>query len=190
MNRKWILAIVIMFVSVIGICFAVGTTRLSGKAGPEINLNTYLAGDLAELGLPIKVDNESWEYGTGANAVNIIYADTVTLTDGNNVTIDLYASGSYLDIFNRALTMTALKVLYIKNNSADATLEVGGGESYDLLIIADTNDIINVAPGATFLYTNPSAAGIVTTTNKNLKLVHNGTGDDDMDIDVIAMGLD
>lgn len=172
------------------IVWAVGTTRISGQAGPAINLNAYLAGDLSELNVPVKVDNENWEYGTSANAVNVIYADTITLADDANNTLDLYASGSLLDVFNRALTMSAIKLLYIKNNSTDATLRVFGNAANDIGICANTSDKVYIKPGGKFIWTFPSAAGLVITTNKNLFIDHDGTGSSTMAVDVIAMGLD
>jgi len=168
----------------------VGSTRIAAQAGPVIDIAAYLAGDLAETKVPVLVNNLGWTYGTSANQFEIVYADTVTLADGANTTVDLYASGSYLDVFGQALTMEALKLLYIKNNSSDATLLVGGGASVDLLIFADTSDIIKIPPGGTFLWTDPSAAGIDLTTNKNLYIEHDGTGSSSMNVDIIALGLD
>ena len=168
----------------------VGTTRLSGSAGASINLTHYLAGDLSEEQERILVSAGSWTYGTGANQVNVVYADMTQLADGGNTTLDLYASGSLLDVFNRALTMEALKFLYIKNNSSDATLIIGGGASNDLDIFADTSDKLYIKPGGIFIWIDPSAAGLDITTNKNLKIEHDGTGSSTMDVDVIAMGLD
>jgi hypothetical protein len=169
---------------------SIGTTRIAGRAGNFVDLQAYLAGDLGELKFPIIINPQDWTYGTGANQVNIIFQKKVTLADAANTTLDLYASGSLLDVFNRALTMSALKLLYIKNNSTDATLKVFGGASNDIGILAATNDILNIPPGGTFLFINPSAAGLVISTNKNLKLEHDGTGSSTMDVDVIAMGLD
>lgn len=169
----------------------VGSNRLAGHAGPQIEIKAFLAGDLSENQVPVLVNNVGWTYGTGAGAVNVIYADTITLADGANTTLDLYASETLLDIFNRALTMTALKFLYIKNNSADATLLVGGGVANDIGIWADTSDITKIPPGGdAILWNDPSAAGLDITTNKNLKLEHDGIGSSSMDVDVIAMGLD
>jgi hypothetical protein len=165
-------------------------TRITGTAGARIDIRAFLAGDLAETQAPVLVDNFGWTYGTGSNQVQVIYADTVNLADGANTTIDLYASGSYLDVYNQALTITALKFLYIKNNSSDATLLLFGGASNDLDIIADTSDKVKVKPGGVFLWVDPSAAGLDITTNMNLKIEHDGTGSSSMDVDIIAMGLD
>ena len=170
---------------------SVGITRIMGKAGSAVDLIHFLSSDLTELKAPLVKAAKNWTYGTGAGAVNVIYADTTTLADGANTTLDLYASGSLLDVFNRALTIEALKYLRIENKSADATLLVGGGASFDLDIWAATSDIHKIPPGGdAILWNDPSAAGLDITTNKNLKIEHDGTGTSTMDIDVIAMGLD
>jgi len=171
---------------------SVGNTRIGGKAGAVLDINAYLAGDLAELKAPVIVNNIDWSYGTGAGQVNVIYQDKVTIADGENDTLDLYASGAgeLLDVFNRALTMEALKFLYIKNNSADASLLVFGGDSVDIGILGGATEQLTIPPGGHLLWVDPSAAGLDLTTNKNLYLEHDGTGTSSMDVDVIAMGLD
>ena len=169
---------------------SVGSTRLVAQAGPVIDIAAYLAGDLAETKVPVLISNVGWIYGTGANCANIVYADKVTLTDGGNDTINLKDSGTLLDVFGRVLTLTALKLLYIKNNSTDATLLVGGGVSLDLILFADTSDIVKIKPGGSMIWVDPSAAGIDVTTNKNLYIAHDGTGSSTMVVDIVAMGLD
>ena len=169
----------------------VGVTRLNGNAGATMDITAFLAGDLAEARVPAIINPFAWSYGTGANAVNVVYADSITLTDGSNTTLDLFASGALLDVFGRALTMEAIKFLYIKNTSADSGLLVGGNSAFDLLIFAATSDIVYVPTGGVFLWSCPSAAGIVTSVNKNLYLADDGTGAaGNKVIQVIAMGLD
>ena len=169
----------------------VGIDGLSGNAGCVLDLRGTLAGDLAEQQVPVIVNTFGWSFGTGVNAFNIVYADTTTLTDGSNTTLDLFASGSLLDIFGRALTLAAIKLLYVKNNSTDSALLMGGGVATDLDIWAATSDITIVQPGGIFLWIDPSASGVVTSTNKNLKLEDDGAGAvGNKLIDVIALGLD
>jgi len=169
----------------------VGTTTLYGSAGPSIDIKAFLAGDLTETSAPVLANNLGWLYGTSANSVNIIYADSITLADGGNTTLDLFASGTLLDVFGRALTMSAIKFLYVKNNSTDSVLRIGGGASNDLDIFLATSDILLLKAGGIFVWADPSAAGTSTAVNKNLKLLDDGTGAvGDKIIDVIAMGLD
>ena len=56
---------------------SIGVTRIAAQAGAVIDLKAYLAGELAELHAPVVINNIGWSYGTGANAVNIIYQDKV-----------------------------------------------------------------------------------------------------------------
>jgi len=192
-TKKQIVVMTVVITAVFllpAIIWAVGTTRTSGSAGPGIDLRAYKSGGLVEIGVPIAVDNFSWTYGTSANAANVIYADTVTIADDANDTLDLYASGTLYDVFNSALTMESLKFLYLKNNSSDATLRAFGNESSDIAICAEPNDVVYVKPGGVFLWVYPGAGGLDITTNKNLFLDHDGTGTSSMAIDVIAMGND
>jgi hypothetical protein len=171
----------------------VGTTRINGNAGVSVNLTAFLAGDLSEIRVPAIANSMGWSYGTGAGAVDVIYADTHTLTLGSTITIDLLAGtpGTLLDIFGRALTLDALKFLYIKNTSVDSGLWIGGQGADDLLLFKAPGDIIYVPPGGFFAWADPSAAGIDTTTQTDLKLEDDSGGvAGDRYIEVIAMGLD
>lgn len=173
---------------------SVGTTRIIGKAGPIIDLAMFLATDLSELQGSLKIEAPKWVYGTGEGAVDVIYAETITLDDAGAKTLDLYASSGVdllLDIFQQALTMKALKFLYLKNNSADATLLVLGTETTAIPICVDPVDVIKIPPkGSSVLWNDPSAAGLVISVNKDLLLTHGGQGEDSMDVDIVAMGLD
>lgn len=169
----------------------IGNTRLNGNAGPMIDLKHFLAGDLAETCVPVLVGNFGWTYGTSANQYQICYADTTILADGANTTLDLFASGTLLDVFGRALTLAAIKLLYVKNNSADSSLLVGGGVANDLDLWSDTSDQMIIPAGGIMMWIDPSAAGVVTTVNKNLYLEDDGAGAaGNKNIDVIALGLD
>ena len=171
---------------------AIGTTRLNGNAGVSINITAFLAGDLSEIRVPALVNNFGWLYGVEANQVDVVYADTITLTLGSTVTLDLYAgTPGLLDVHGRALTMEAIKFLYIKNTSTDSGLLIGGGGGDDLLIFVNTTDILYLPPGGVFLWYDPSAAGVVTTLKTDLKLMDDSAGVvGDRLIEVFAMGLD
>ncbi|MCK5601961.1 hypothetical protein KAR91_08835 [Candidatus Pacearchaeota archaeon] len=136
------------------------------------------------------IAKQKWTFGVGANQCNLLYHDTITLASGANTTLDLFASGSLVDAFGNALTMAAIKFLFVRNNSPDSTLNVFGGVSLDLLIAQATSDIVDVPAGGFFMWTGPTAAGIVTSTNKNLYLSDDGAGAVSITVDVVAMGLD
>ena len=159
----------------------VGNTRISGNAGAATDLRAFLEGDLTEIAAPVLLNNMGWSYGTGANAVNVVYAATVTM--------DINA-GAYLDVFERLLSLEAVKLIYIKNNSTEAILEILGSGALALGICKVNTDVIVIQPGGTFMWTDPSAAGLDSSTNVNIQLTHDGTGADGVNVDVIILGLD
>lgn len=181
-------------------------TSISGKAGAVFDLSYHLAVELSEdLRAHLKIEASRWSYGDKAGEVNVVYADTITLTQpntgGETNTLNLKDgldkdSVKLLDVFKQALTMTAIKFLYIKNNSDEATLLVGGGESFDLDIfsagdVSAKTDILKIKPlSSAILLNDPSVAGVSVATNYNLKLLLVAAGDKTMDVDVIALGLD
>lgn len=163
---------------------------LSGQTSIALNMNFLKEKDLNSIKDIITLSRGvMWTSGIGANQVNVLFHDTYPLGDGANYTFDLYESGTLKDHHGDLLTMTALKFLYVKNNSADATLKLLGGTT-PIAICENLSDIILIPPGGEFLWICPTAAGIVTTANKNLKIEHDGTGESTMNVDIVAMGLD
>jgi len=137
----------------------------------ELNVNTGIA----------------WTFGTGANQANLLWHDSRS-TDATGETINVYDDGTEVNAFGTALTMEAIKLLYIKNTHASLTLEVFGGNSADIAVCADPTDIVEIPPGGFFLWVCPTAAGIATTTNKNLKFATKTAGT--ITFDVVLLGLD
>ncbi|MEN6424018.1 MAG: hypothetical protein ABFE13_01545 [Phycisphaerales bacterium] len=127
--------------------------------------------------------------GTGANQANVLFHDERTLADGADETLDLYG-GSLLDALKNVLTMEKLKVLFLRNTSVEASLLIGGAATMPLDLFADAADVFKQRPGGVFLTTAPDANGIALTTNKNLKLAHDGTGTSALVYEIIAIGVD
>lgn len=129
----------------------------------------------------------NWSFGTGENQANLLFHDSDS-TDDTGKTINV-TDGSVKTPFDpvTGLTMEALKLLYVKNTHATLYLEVLGGAT-PLAICEDASDIIVVPPGGWILWVDPSAAGIVTTANKNLKFASVLAGT--ITFDYVIMGLD
>lgn len=145
------------------------TTSLTGRTAVVINLDAKKAIDLSTTLDELKINaSHDWTFGTGANQVNLVFHDSRT-TDDTGETHDVYAGGSLVNSFGDALTMEAIKLLYVKNTHATLTLEILGTAVTGLDIVADPSDIIELPPGGILLWTCPTAAGIVTTTNLSLK---------------------
>jgi hypothetical protein len=168
---------------------AVGTqTALTGKTGANIFLESSGRAEIATPKIVIsRFSPLSWTFGVGANQANSIFEDQRS-TDNTGETLDLYASGSLLDVFGQALTMENLKMLYVKNTHATLTLRLFGNAALDILILTGTTDAVDIPPGGEFYWSGPTAAGVDLTTNKNL-FVQCSTAAT-VTYDIIAMGLD
>lgn len=167
---------------------AASSTNLTGKSNIVISIENAKDLDLNTILDTLKISTGvDWSFGTGANQANLLFHDSDS-TDDTGKTINVYDSGSLVTAFGDALTMEALKVLYVKNTHASLTLEVFGGASNDVDILADTSDILEIPPGGMFLFIDPSAAGLVTTSNKNIKFAAKTAGT--ITFDYAIMGLD
>lgn len=163
------------------------TTALAGRTAVNINLEGKKALDLASTLDELKIRSGiDWTFGTGVNQANLLFHDSRT-TDDTGETHDIYA-GALVNAFGDSVTMEAIKLLYVMNTHATLTLEIFGGASVDVPVLADPSDIFELPPGGIFLWTCPTAAGIVTTTNKNLKFAAKTSGN--VTYDIAIMGLD
>jgi hypothetical protein len=163
---------------------------ISGSLTVSLSMAFNRTLDLNTIDNPLSVANRfSISFGSGANQISQLFKKTVVLADGDNSTLNLYDSGNLFDDYGNALAISALKLLYIKNNSADADLLLFGGNSADLPICSNANDQIIIKPGSVFVWTDMSAAGTVITTNKNLRIAHNGAGTSTMSVDIVAGGI-
>lgn len=162
---------------------------LSGRIALSVLLQSKITASLGNEGYEL---NQSFALeiaeGVGAHQAQIVYAALRSLVRGTSEVLDLYASGSLLDVHGRALTMTNLKYLVVKNLSTAVDLLVAGGTT-PVGLFANASDIARVKPGALFLWTAPNVDGLLITTNKNLKFEFEGTVTTDT-YDVIAIGLD
>jgi len=125
----------------------------------------------------------NWSFGVGENQANLLFHDS----DEGDKVINIHEGGSIKTSFGDDVTMDALKLLYVKNTHPTLSLEVLGGAT-PLAICADSSDIIVIPPGGWILWVDPSAAGIVTDTNFNLKFAVVTTGT--VTYDYAIMGLD
>jgi len=170
------------------------TTNLTGRTGVVINLKNVelLATKLQEVLDELNINTSiKWSFGTGIKQCNVLMHEKLTIAAAGNQTLNLFDTGgsALQDAFGNDLTMAAIKFLYIKNNSEDLYIQIFGGGSDDLLIMLGTTDALKIPAEGFFLWADPSAAGIVTSVNKNLKFVV-GAGSGNAIIDVVAMGLD
>ena len=158
----------------------------------DMNFNCTYTGskDLADPTHQLTLDRGmTLTAGTGANKGDVMYDDQRTLADGANETLDLH-DGTLTDSLGQAVTFDIVRGIYIKNNSTDASLLVGGAAATQVGLFADGSDILTLPPGGDFRMTAPNATGIDVTTNAHLKFEHNGTGTSTLTYDIIIVGED
>lgn len=165
-----------------------GRTRVIIELKNVEDLATKLKPVLDELNLDVGF---KWTFGTLAKQCNVLLHEKLTIAASGNQTLNLYDTGgsALQDAHGNDLTMEAIKFLFIKNTSLDLTVSIFGGAALDLLIMEGTTDALKLTPEGIFLWIGPTAAGIVTTVNKNLKFTV-GAGTGNAIIHVVAMGLD
>jgi len=163
------------------------STNLTGSTNIGISLSNQKALDLNTVVDALSISaSVNWTFGTGANQANLLWHDKRSVTEaGEN--LNLYDGGVLKTAFGTLLTMTALKMVYIKNQDESLTLLVGGATN-GVPLFSDDSDILEIPPGGVFFWTCPTAAGIDVTVNKNLKLDVKTTGT--IEYDIVLLGLD
>ena len=148
----------------------------------DLDLNTIR--DAVNLTRGVSLAN-----GSGANQADAVFHDNRTLADAATETLDVH-DGTLVNAFGDTLTLTKLKAIYIKNNSAEANLLIGGATATQLRIFAAPTDILMLPPGGDFFMMAPLAAGIDVSVNSDLKIAHDGTGTLSLTYDIIVIGVD
>ena len=161
---------------------------LTGSSNAVLNFNYGEDLDLSRVLDKLEISGgTNWTFGTGANQMNLLWHDSRS-TDATGETIEIYTGVTEKDAFGTAWTMTAIKLLYIKNTHASLILEIFGNTSVDLLIISGTTDAIEIPAGGIFMWTAPTAAGVVTTTNEKLFIAATTSGT--ITYDIVIGGLE
>lgn len=135
---------------------------------------------------PVGKADTSLTNGTGANAINLAWADRRSYsTSGTTLDLSNLAAAS---TNTGAATFSAVKVLKIKNEDATNTLIVGNAASNQFTPgFSAATTTVTLQPGAELLVTNLSAAGWTTTSANNLKLA---AGASTVTATIIIAGLD
>lgn len=168
------------------------STNLTGRTRVVIDLKNVkdLAPRIDETLDKLGIDTGiKWSYGEGEKACNVLYHAKHTITGGNQETLDILLGATGLfDAFGDALTLKAIKLLYVKNTSALHKLSLFGKGGSDLLIMGGTTDKVVLQEEGFFLWACPTAAGVDCTSNKYLELTA-GAGEGDAIIEVVILGV-
>lgn len=135
---------------------------------------------------------QAFSNGTGAGKVQRHWEDQRTLTTGATEDIDVYdfgaldiGAGAGLDALGQSMALTGIKAVLITNlSTSTGNLEVGNKAAttawQSMFVGSGDADAacITLAPGASFLYIDPSAAGLAVadTSNHLLTMTDSGGG--------------
>jgi|TARA_R110000787_G_scaffold49997_1_gene119505 hypothetical protein len=129
----------------------------------------------------------SFSSGTAANKAQRFWEDQRALTASQAEDIDVFDFGSIdigagagLDTLGQALALTGIKALLVQNLSTSAgAVHVGNKNAttaWNSMFNADDTGQITLAPGASFLYVDPSAAGLAVADTSNHLLTFTDAG--------------
>ena len=132
--------------------------------------------------------SQAFADGSGANRASNIFHDKRTLASGANEDLDLAAS--LTNALGQAAVFTKLKALLVYSRPTNTTnLTVSRPASNGVPIFSAAGDALVLKPGAMFLFTDPSLAGVtVTASTGDLINVANAAGAS-ADYDIVAIGV-
>lgn len=139
--------------------------------------------------------NIAFATGIDANQANQIYAQTIELAGGASTSINLYNFGGALDPVGNSYIQTGVKLLIVQNLSATEgnTFLIGGdgtGAAWTSPFNSDTNAIVTVNGGGTFLLVDSGATGYpVSSDGTNCVLKINNPSGSTYSFNIIVLGI-
>jgi hypothetical protein len=145
--------------------------------------------DLATPSATVRLAQQiSLASGTGLNAADRVWSDTRTIAPSATDSLDL--AGSFTDVFGIALTFARIKTLLVRavignTNNVNVTRPATFGVPW----LTAVSSGIPVMPGGLFLWTCPTAAGVVVTaaTGDLIDVVNSAAGSS-VTYDVVIIG--
>jgi hypothetical protein len=141
--------------------------------------------------------NIAWTSGTGADQLNTVFADEVSLTAATNYDIDVYDFGGAVDATGTAITNAKLKGIIFNNTTAagtDATFTFGGqslgATAFNSFVNgSDTAEYGEVPAQGWWIQTWPDTAGMTVTDSSNHVLRIRNTGASNGTFKIWIMGV-
>ena len=127
--------------------------------------------------------------GTGANQINRIYADTITLAASATQDIDL--AGTLVDAIGQTVTFARVKGILIRTASANTNNVIVGGASSNGFItwVGGATHTVTVRPGGFLAIAAPDAtAYAVTAGTGDLLRVANSSSGSSVTFDLVIVG--
>ncbi len=143
---------------------------LLARANFSLNATLTKALDLSIVTDPLAIAKTFAMSDAGPFPADNLWHDSKSLADSANETLDLNTDLTD-GVGNTFSCAGDIKVLYIRNTSANNTLIIGGAATNQVPLFADdTTDKFVLQPGGIFIVMFPIAAGLTIGANDNLKL--------------------
>lgn len=167
---------------------AVTSTGLIGRTGVIIQLVQKKLIDLNTTLDDLKINTGiNWSWGALANQADLLWHDKLEAIPVSTGTITSLIDGASIkDAFGDFAQFSAVKMLYVKNLSTTINLELFGHATTGILIPKVTTDVVIIKPLGFFLWADPSAAGLVLSSNGSLQMC---SVSDTVDAEVAVLGL-
>lgn len=127
--------------------------------------------------------------GTGADAANMMWVDTRTLTASSTENLDL--AGSLTDAFGSTITFTKISGIVISAAAANTNNVLVGGAASNTFVnwVSDATDKLVVKPGGTLcLMANDSTGYAVTASTGDILKIANSSSGTSVTYDIILIG--
>lgn len=128
--------------------------------------------------------------GTGAGQASQMWSDTRQLAASASENLDL--AGSLVNAFGQTITFTKVKLILVRaksTNNAANNVNVSRAASNGLPVFLAASDGVPLAPGAIFLFFDPTGVTVTGGTG-DLLTVANSAGTNTVDYDIVIIGTD
>ena len=163
---------------------------LSGKIALNFMLKLWDSLDLTTAKDELaKEYTQLFATGEGANQADMVWHDTRTL--GASATEDLDFAGGITNAFGVVCTIKAIKAIFIRAAAANTNNVVISRPAVNGLVLfgALSDALAGLKPGGMFLFTDPSAAGlVVTAATGDLLTITNSAGTTGVTYDIVIIG--
>jgi hypothetical protein len=175
MKRKLVIALALVALAAAGAYVYAAVTVTSTFV---VNANANLASvmDLVTVSAPSELKRTiNLTSGVGANAADVVWSDTRTVTTAATDSLDL--KGALVMADGSAFTPAKVRAIYISAATTNTTNLTIGADANSFLLLADKTDAIVLKPGGVIFVADPSLAGYaVTAATGDIILVTNAAG--------------
>jgi hypothetical protein len=190
-SRSRLLIALALAVLALGICHQGDVSAASLKSRVEVVVTGELTSalDLTTVSSPLSLRRAlELANGAGAGQANVIWSDQRTLAASTPESLD-FAGGGLVDAFGTAVAPARIRALIIYASPANTNNLTLFGDAASILFLNTAATTVTLKPGGMYVFTDPSAAGVVVTgtTADIIKVANAGSGTT-VTYDIVVIG--